>query len=73
MAEGESGLASALVNTPLQVGGAPGLAALSTLAFDRVDDAMADAHGDYSALPGALTEGFELGLYLGAGSPRLAP
>jgi predicted MFS family arabinose efflux permease len=65
--EGESGLASGLVNTTLQVGGAIALAALSTFAFDRVDDAMADAGGEHSALPGALTEGFELGLYLGAG------
>jgi EmrB/QacA subfamily drug resistance transporter len=69
--EGESGLASGLVNTTLQVGGAIGLAALSTLAFDRVDRAMADAHGDHAALPGALTEGFEFGLYLGAGLAAL--
>jgi EmrB/QacA subfamily drug resistance transporter len=69
--EGESGLASGLVNTTLQVGGALGLAALSTLAFERVDDAMADARGDHAALPGALTEGFELGLYLGAGLAAL--
>jgi EmrB/QacA subfamily drug resistance transporter len=65
--EGESGLASGLVNTTLQVGGAIGLAALSTVAFDRVDDAMADAQGNHAALPGALTEGFQLALYLGAG------
>jgi EmrB/QacA subfamily drug resistance transporter len=69
--EGESGLASGLVNTTLQVGGALGLAALSTLAFERVDNAMADAHGDHAALPGALTEGFQLGLYLGAGLAAL--
>jgi EmrB/QacA subfamily drug resistance transporter len=69
--EGESGLASGLVNTTLQVGGAIGLAALSTFAFDRVDEAMADAQGDPSALPSALTEGFELGLYLGAGLAAL--
>jgi hypothetical protein len=56
--EAESGLASGLVNTTLQVGGAIALAALSTFAFDRVDDAMAEARGDPSALPGALTEGF---------------
>jgi predicted MFS family arabinose efflux permease len=69
--EGESGLASGLVNTTLQVGGALGLAALSTFAFERVDQVMADAHGDHAALPGALTEGFELGLYLGAGLAAL--
>jgi EmrB/QacA subfamily drug resistance transporter len=64
--EAESGLASGLVNTTLQVGGALGLAALSTIAFNRVDDAMAKAQGDHAALPGALTEGFELALYVGA-------
>jgi MFS family permease len=69
--EGESGLASGLVNTTLQVGGAIGLAALSTLAFNRVDDAMAEAHGNQAALPGALTDGFELALYLGAGLAAL--
>jgi EmrB/QacA subfamily drug resistance transporter len=64
--EGESGLASGLVNTTLQVGGAIGLAALSTVSFNRVDDLMAEAHGAHAALPGALTEGFELALYAGA-------
>jgi hypothetical protein len=69
--EGESGLASGLVNTTLQVGGALGLAALSTIAFDRVERAVAEAHGDHAALPGALTEGFQLALYLGAGLAAL--
>jgi EmrB/QacA subfamily drug resistance transporter len=68
---GESGLASGLVNTTMQVGGALGLAVLSTLAFERVDDAMAEARGNPEALPGALTEGFELALYLGAGLAAL--
>jgi EmrB/QacA subfamily drug resistance transporter len=68
---GESGLASGLVNTTMQVGGALGLAVLSTLAFERVDDAMAEARGNPDALPGALTEGFELALYLGAGLAAL--
>jgi EmrB/QacA subfamily drug resistance transporter len=67
----ESGLASGLVNTTMQVGGALGLAVLSTLAFERVDDAMAEARGNHDALPGALTEGFELALYLGAGLAAL--
>jgi EmrB/QacA subfamily drug resistance transporter len=69
--EGESGLASGLVNTTLQVGGALGLAGLSTIAFDRVDSAMAEAHGDHAALPGALTDGFQLALYVGAGLAAL--
>jgi EmrB/QacA subfamily drug resistance transporter len=65
--EGESGLASGLVNTTLQVGGALGLAALSTVAFDKVDNTLAKAGGDPAALPAALTDGFQLALYLGAG------
>jgi EmrB/QacA subfamily drug resistance transporter len=69
--EGESGLASGLVNTTLQVGGAIGLAALSTFAFERVDERMAEAQGNHGALPGALTEGFQLALYLGAGLAAL--
>jgi len=69
--EGESGLASGLVNTTLQVGGAIGLAALSTVAFDRVDNAMVEARGNHDALPGALTEGFQLALYVGAGLAAL--
>jgi EmrB/QacA subfamily drug resistance transporter len=70
--EGESGLASGLVNTTLQVGGALGLAALSTVAFDRIDKLMVEARGNHDALPGALTEGFQLALYLGAGLAALA-
>jgi EmrB/QacA subfamily drug resistance transporter len=69
--EGESGLASGLVNTTLQVGGALGLAALSTVAFDRVEQNLADAQGNHAALPGALTDGFQLALYLGAGLAAL--
>jgi EmrB/QacA subfamily drug resistance transporter len=61
--EAASGLASGLVNTTLQVGGALGLAALSTVAFDHVGD----SHGD----PAALTDGFQLALYLGAGLAAL--
>jgi hypothetical protein len=41
--------------------------ALSTVVFDRVDKEMAEAQGNPAALPGALTDGFELALYLGAG------
>jgi Na+/melibiose symporter-like transporter len=70
--EGQSGLASGLVNTSLQVGGAVGLAALSTIAFDRVDQTLADAPGDPAALPAALTDGFQLALYLGAALAALA-
>ena len=56
--EHEAGLASGLINTSQQVGGALGLAILSTIATSATNDAMAQAQGDPSALPGALTQGF---------------
>jgi EmrB/QacA subfamily drug resistance transporter len=61
----EQGLASGLINTSQQIGGALGLAVLATVANSRTDDIIADAGGNPAALPGALVEGFQ-SAFLGA-------
>jgi predicted MFS family arabinose efflux permease len=66
-AEREAGLASGLINTSQQVGGALGLAVLATVANSRTDDVLASAGGDPSAVPNALTEGFQSAFLAGAG------
>ena len=58
----EAGLASGLINTSQQVGGALGLAVLSTLATDRAQHAAATG---FSA-PAALVEGFQVAFLVGA-------
>jgi EmrB/QacA subfamily drug resistance transporter len=63
----ESGLASGLINTSQQIGGALGLAILGTIASSKTDDLIAAAHGAPAAVPGALTEGFQLAFLAGAG------
>jgi EmrB/QacA subfamily drug resistance transporter len=64
--EHESGLASGLINTSQQIGGALGLAVLATIANSRTDDLVAKAGGDPAALPNALTEGFQAAFLGGA-------
>ena len=61
----EQGLASGLINTSQQIGGALGLAVLATLANSRTDDVLAEAGGAPSAVPNALVEGFQVA-FLGA-------
>jgi EmrB/QacA subfamily drug resistance transporter len=58
----EAGLASGLVNTTQQIGGAVGIAILSTIAVSTTDDAVAEG----TAVPNALTDGFVNAFWAGA-------
>ena len=55
----EAGLASGLINTSQQIGGALGIAALSTIATSKTGSALGD--------PAALVDGFKLAFLVGTG------
>src|SRR5919112_1202048 len=61
--EHEQGLASGLINTSQQIGGALGLAVLSTIATSRTDHVLASGT---SSPQGALTDGFQVAFLGGA-------
>jgi EmrB/QacA subfamily drug resistance transporter len=65
----EAGMASGLINTAQQVGGALGLAVLSSIAAARTSDVLASGGGRPTddAVRGALTEGFQSAFAVGAG------
>jgi EmrB/QacA subfamily drug resistance transporter len=58
----EAGLASGLFNTSQQIGGALGIAALSTIATTKTEDGVAAG----TPVPQALTDGFESAFIWGA-------
>jgi hypothetical protein len=64
----DAGLASGLVNTSVQVGGALGLAVLATLSATRTDSLRAAGE----SATAALTGGYQLAFLIGAGLVALA-
>jgi EmrB/QacA subfamily drug resistance transporter len=65
----EAGLASGLINTSQQVGGALGLAILSSIANSRTDSVLSGGERNPAV---ALTEGFQTAFLVGAGFAVLA-
>jgi EmrB/QacA subfamily drug resistance transporter len=58
----EAGLASGLINTSQQIGGAFGIALLSTIAVSTTEDELSQG----TAQPNALVDGFQIAFWVGA-------
>jgi len=63
VSQAEAGIASGLINTSQQIGGAVGIAILSTVAITRTENEVAAG----TAVPQAMTSGFQLAFWVGAG------
>jgi EmrB/QacA subfamily drug resistance transporter len=63
VSKAEAGIASGLINTSQQIGGAVGIALLSTVAITRTENETAAG----TDVPHALTSGFQLAFWVGAG------
>ncbi|HEX8086583.1 MAG TPA: DHA2 family efflux MFS transporter permease subunit [Solirubrobacteraceae bacterium] len=72
VAPADSGLASGLVNTAQQVGGALGLAVLATLSTSRTDSLVSDGEPMAAALVSGYRLAFVLGAVLVAGAVAVA-
>lgn len=64
----EAGLASGLINTSQQIGGALGVAVLTTVSTTRTENLLADG----TAQPVAFTDGFSLAFWVAAGVAGLS-
>lgn len=69
LADADAGLASGIFNSSQQIGGALGLAILSTVAATQTADAVADAGGSPTGAQqaSALVDGFQAAFAIGAG------
>ena len=68
----EAGAASGLINTSQQIGGAVGLAAITTIATTATTNYLTSHAPSPAVLPSALTHGFQVGFVVLAGLALLA-
>ena len=62
VSQAEAGIASGLINTSQQIGGAVGIALLSSIAINRTESELVSG----AAQPEALTSGFQVAFWVGA-------